>query len=141
MGNFKQFFKENKIAEENRFFAPTKSLVDENGEPLKWEFQKLTSKEMDALRDRFTKEVPVPGKPGMYRSKVDINAMNRWMVVESVVYPDLNSEELQDNYGVKFPDELLMEMVDDPGENTNLIRFVSELNGFSLEEMVEEVKN
>lgn len=141
MGDLKLFFKEKKIAEENRFYAPTKSLVDESGEPLKWEFRKLTAKHMDELRDRFTKEVPVPGKPGMYRSKVDINAMNRWMVVESVVFPDLNSEELQDSYGVKTPDGLLMEMVDDPGENTSLIQFVSKLNGYNLEEMVDEVKN
>ena len=39
------------------------------------------------------------------------------MVAASVVYPDLDNAELQDSYGVKRPEELLLEMVDDPGES------------------------
>ena len=35
MSKFARFMKKNKILKENTTYAPTKSLLDENGEPVK----------------------------------------------------------------------------------------------------------
>ena len=70
MSKFSQFMKANKIAKPNEKYAPTTTLRDENGEPLKWEFRQITSKENDVLRESCTIEVPVTGKPNLFRPKV-----------------------------------------------------------------------
>ena len=43
MGNFAQFMKENKVPKKNAFYAATKSLLDEKGQPLLWELQPISS--------------------------------------------------------------------------------------------------
>lgn len=61
----------------------------------------------------------------------------------SVVYPNLLDAELQDSYGVKTPDALLKEMVDDPTEFAEFAAYVREFNGFdeTINDAVEEAKN
>ena len=44
MGNLAYFLKKNKKEKKNAFFAATKSLCDENGEPLKWEIKAYQQK-------------------------------------------------------------------------------------------------
>jgi len=143
MSTMSSFMKKNKITRENAFYPATKSLCDENGEPLKWELKPLSTKEDERIRDSCTKEVPIPGKPNMYRHKVDATAYIAKLLAASVVYPDLFDAELQDSYGVKTPEDLLKEMVDDPGEYTEFTSYVQEFNGFnvSMQEQVEEAKN
>ena len=65
------------------------------------------------------------------------------MIVASVVMPDLLDAELQDSYGVKGEDDLLMAMVDDPGEYNELAAFVQKFQGFDVpfQEKVDEAKN
>ena len=124
MSKFSKFMKSNKIEKKNEMYAPTKSLCDENGKPLEWEFRHITSKENETLRDECMIEVPVTGKPNMFR-------------------PKLLDAELQDSYGVKTPEELLLAMVDDPGEYSDLAAFVQRFQGFdvSFNDKVEEAKN
>ena len=133
MSKFSKFMKSNKIEKKNGFYAPTRSLCDENGKPLEWEFRHITSKENDGLRDDCTIEVPVTGKPNMFRP----------MVAASIVVPDLFNADLQDSYGVKTPEDLLVEMVDDPGEYNDLAAYVQKFQGFnvSFEDKVNEAKN
>ncbi len=142
MSQFAKFMKKNKVVKENIFYGATKSLVDEDGQPLQWELRHLSTKENDALRESCTIEVQVKGKPGLYRSKTNTTKYIAKMVCASVVYPNLNDKELQDSYGVMTAEELLHEIVDDPGENANLTQFVQQMNGFtSLEEEVDKIKN
>ena len=138
MSNFSKFMKSNKIKKENVFFAPTKSLTDENGEPLLWEFKHLTSRTVDLIRDECFTISPTDKK-----AKFNSSKFNRMMIAESTVNPDLDDAELQDSYGVKNPEDLLMEMVDDPGEYNALLEFIQQLNGFSesLQDKVDEAKN
>lgn len=79
----------------------------------------------------------------MYRPKMDTGLYIRKMIVASVVAPDLYDAELQDSYGVKTPEDLLLEMVDDPGEYNDLAAYVQKIQGFnvSFEEKVDEAKN
>ena len=139
---FAMFMKDKKAKKENGFYAPTKSLTDEDGKPLEWEFRHITPKENDELRDECMSEVPV-GKSGAYRPRVDTSKYIRKLVAASVVYPELYDAELQDSYGVTTPEDLLVEIVDDIGEYQALVAFVQEFQGFggSFSDKVDEAKN
>ena len=61
-------------------------------------------------------------------------------------FPDMSEvydKDLQDSYGVMTPEDLLKEMVDDPGEYNAFAAVVQNFNGFNttLEDKVEEAKN
>lgn len=142
MSNFKMFMKGNKKKKENVKYAPTASLVDENEKPLEWEFRHITSKENEDLREECTTEVQITGKFGAYRNKFDSSAYVKKLITASVVFPDLDNKELQESYGVMNAEDLLMELVDDPGEYANLAELVQKMQGFkTLQEEVEGAKN
>ena len=143
MSNLSLFLKGNKKEKEVVEYAPTKSLVDEEGNPLKFKWKSISVKEDEALRDECTVEVQVTGKPNMYRPKFNANKYAAKMIAESCVEPDLYNAELQNSYGVMTPEDLIREMVDDPGEYQDLTVFIQDLNGFnkSKADLVEEAKN
>lgn len=143
MSKFAKFMKSNKTVKENGFYPATKSLCDEKGNPLEWEFKHISSKENEEIREGCTIDVPVTGKPNMFRPKLKSSLYIQRMIATSVVVPDLFDSELQDSYGVKTPEDLLMAMVDDPGEYNDLAAFVQKFQGFnvSFEDKVNEAKN
>ena len=143
MSNFSRFMKGNKITKENTTFPVTKSLVDEKGEPLQWEIKPLTTTENEKIRDDCMVDVPVVGKPNMFRPKLNTSKYIAKMLCACIVEPNLYDKELQDSYGVMTPEDLLKEMVDDPGEYQAFVGFVQDFNGFNttLEDKVEEAKN
>ena len=143
MSNFNRFMKSNKIVKENTTFAATKSLVDEEGNPLKWTIKPLTTAENEDIRDSCMMEVPVTGKPNMFRPKLNTSKYIAKMVAASIAEPNLYDKDLQDSYGVMTPEDLLKQMIDDPGEYNDLVAFVQEYNGFNttLDDKVEEAKN
>lgn len=143
MSKFAKFMKANKALKENGFYPATKSLCDEKGNPLEWEFKHITSKENEAIREDCTMDIPITGKPNMYRPKLKSSLYIQRMIAASVVVPDLFDSELQDSYEVKTPEDLLMAMVDDPGEYNDLAAFVQNFQGFnvSFENKVNEAKN
>lgn len=65
------------------------------------------------------------------------------MIVASTVTPNLYDAELQDSYGVNTPEDLLMAMLDNPGEYDDLAAFIQKYNGYNKEinEKIEEAKN
>ena len=135
--------KQNKIVKENTTYAATKSLLDEEGQPLLWTIKPLNTKENDDIRDDCMREVQVPGKPNLFRPKLDTSKYIAKMICACVVEPNLYDKELQDSYGVMTPEDLLKEMIDDPGEYQDFASFIQEFNGFNstLEDKVEEAKN
>lgn len=143
MGNLSLFLKKNKKVKTNTFYAATKSLVDGKGNPLEWEIKALTTRESEEIREACTTEVQVKGKPGMFRPKVDTKSYIAKLISSCVVFPDLYNQELQDSYGVKTPEDLLKEMIDDPVEYNAFAEFIQNFNGFdeTLEDKVEEAKN
>lgn len=142
MSQFALFMKGNKKPRENAKWAVTKSLCDKDGKPLEWEFRHISSKENEEIREECTSEVPVAGKLNMYRPKFKTSRYVQELIARSVVFPDLKNSELQDSYGVVNERDLLMAMVDDPGEYAELAAKVQEFQGFaSLEEKVGEAKN
>ena len=143
MSKFAKFMKANKAVKENEMHAATASLCDDKGNPLEWEFRHITSKENETIRESCMIEVPVTGKPNMFRPKLKSGEYIRKMIAASVVMPDLFDAELQDSYGVKTPEDLLMAMVDDPGEYNDLAAYVQKFQGFNVffEDKVDEAKN
>lgn len=143
MGNLSLFLKKNKKVKTNAFYAATKSLCDDKGEPIKWEIKALTTRESEEIRDICTTEVPVTGKPGVFRPKIDSKLYISKLIAACVVFPDLYNAELQDSYGVRTPEDLLKEMVDDPSEYNAFAEFIQNFNGLdeSLEDKVKTAKN
>lgn len=143
MSKFSQFMKQNKIVRENEHYAPTKTMLGSDGTPLRWEFKHLTSKQNEDIREKNSIEVPIKGKPNVFRQKLLTSKYIMQMVVESTVVPNLYDSELQDSYGVKTPEDLVYAMIDDPGEYNDLCAWIQKLNGFdvSIDEKVEEAKN
>lgn len=141
--DLKRFLKGNKIKRENAEYAASTRFVDENGEPMKWIIRPIHTKENEHLKEQCITEVPVPGKFGMYRPKLDLAQYGEKLLSMAVVAPDLEDAELQDSYGVSKPGDLLKEMLDEPGEYDALLKFVQKMNGFdkSAEEKIEEAKN
>lgn len=143
MSKFSRFMKKNKIVKENTTYAVTKSLIDENGNPLVWTIKPLTTKENDAIRDECMIDVPVKGKPNVFRPRLNTSKYIAKMLCACVVEPNLYDKELQDSYGVMTPEELLKEMVDNAAEYDAFTTFVQNFNGFNgtIEDKVEEAKN
>ena len=143
MSNLSRFLKDNKLKKENTKYAATKSLVDEKGQPLEWLIRPITTKMNDAIREDCMYEVPKKGKMGMSKEKLNTSKYISRLIVASVVEPDLNNKELQDSYGVMSAEELIKEMIDDPGEYNDFALFIQTYNGFTetLQDEVEEAKN
>ena len=143
MSKFALFMKENKVTRQNAKFAPTDTIIDNDGNPLEWEFRPITSKENDELRASCTNEIPVTGKPNVFRPRVDTNAYLAKIIVASTVVPDLYDAELQDSYGVKTPEDLLYAMVDNAGEYQNLVAWIQKFQGFTedFEGKIKRAKN
>lgn len=115
---------------------------DENGVPVKWKIGCITSKEDDSIRKECTNRRPVPGRRGAYTPELDASEYLAKVAVRCTIYPDLNSQELQDSYGVMGAEDLLRTMLL-PGEYTDYSTKIQEVNGFdvSFEDKVEEAKN
>lgn len=143
MIDLKRFLKQNKVQKESTTYAATKTLTDEKGAPLLWKIKALTTKENDDIREFATIEIQITGKPHAFRSKLLMNKYIALQVVTAVEYPNLHDASLQDSYGVKNPEDLLKEMVDNPSEYNDLVSFVQEYSGFeiTMQDKVDEVKN
>lgn len=142
MSDLTRFLKKNKKIKENTTFPVTRSLADEEGKPLLWTIRPVSTSENDALRDECMIDVQIPGKPGMYRPKLQSSKYIAKLLATSVVEPNLHDKNLQDSYGAMTPEELLKEMVDDPGEYSDFTAFVQKFNGFTnMEDKVDEAKN
>lgn len=143
MSKFSRFMKQNKIKKENTTFAPTKFLLDENGEPIKFVIKPLTTKENEDIRESCTVDIPVTGKPNMFRPKLNTSKYFTKMLYSCIIEPNLFDKELQDSYGVMTPEDLIREMIDDPGEYQDFVTFIQNFNGFnvSLEDKVDDAKN
>lgn len=142
MSDLTRFLKKNKVPRENRQYAATKSLTDEKGKPLKWTLRPITTKENEKLREECTVEVQVKGKPNLFRPKVDTGKYIAKMIAAAVVEPNLYDKDLQDSYDVMNPEDLLKEMVDEPGEFSDFAEFVQKMNGFeAMDDKVKEAKN
>ena len=110
---------------------------------MEWVICPLSTKDNELIRDECIKNVPVRGKKGQYQKDLDTGKYLAKMICACVVEPNLNNQQLQDSYGVKTPEELIREMIDDPGEYDEFAQFIQNYNGFdeTLQDRKDEAKN
>lgn len=137
----KGFLKQNaKIVTEVEYVA-SKRFTDENGDPIVWRIRVLTNKELEKLRDKFTKKV---FEPGTRKSEEQFNVKDFTdeLVTRTVAFPTLDDIDLQNSWGVSSEIDLVKAMLNG-GEYTDLTRAIQEANGFEtgFEDKVKEVKN
>lgn len=138
--NLTAFLKNNvEIVNQVEYVASNRIKVGD--EPVAWKINVLQNKVIDKLRNRYTKMIK-DGKTGVTREKFDSQGFNDAMLLESIVYPNLDDMELQDSWGVNDPLELVKAMLT-PGEYADLLNAVVEAQGFEvgMDEKVRAVKN
>lgn len=135
------FLAENALAVENVRYAASPRFV-ENGKPVEWEIQCITSTEDEALRRSCARQVQIPGKKNQYTRETDYNAYVGKLAVACTVFPNLNDKELQDSYHIMGAEALLKAMLT-PGEYTAYASKVQEVCGFDevFGELEEQAKN
>ncbi len=140
MSQLTRFLKQNRKTKENTTYDGVSAFTDENGVPMKWSVKPLSTREHENIRDECTAEVR--GEDGSYRSKLDFNKYKAMVLAESIIEPNLNSQELLESYNAANPHILIREMIDDPGDYDKFADFVFKFNGFgNAKEKIEKAKN
>jgi hypothetical protein len=139
--NLTAFLSENALQDENLKIIASKRFV-EKGEPVPWEIKSITTEEDKELKKMCTKRMPVPGQKHVYQPELNYPQYITKLAVACTVFPNLHSAELQDSYGVKDADALLLKMLK-PGEYGEYVAEIQKINGFDIgdDELVEEAKN
>ncbi|WP_431030124.1 phage tail assembly chaperone [Lysinibacillus sp. LZ02] len=143
MSNLTAFLAQNALKVETQEHVVSKRFVDpDTKEAMKWQVGAVSSDRDEALRKQHTKRLPVPGKKNVFQPTTDYDGYLASLAVECTVFPDLNSTELQNSYGVMGAEALLKQMLL-PGEYAEYLKIVQNANGFDvgMDEAVEEAKN
>lgn len=135
MSDFSMFLKENAKPVEEIEFVASKRFVDADGNPIKWILRPVSSRDDAIIKDQCLK---IKGKTRDFDSaKYQIK-----VCAASVVFPNLKSVELQDSYGVRGEDELLLELLPIAGELNALFTKVNDISSpETFDELVDEAKN
>lgn len=127
------FLAENIEQVPNKEVVVSKRFKDEDGNPIPWEIRPLSTAKIRKLRKESMRFV-------QNKLDVDIDVLNMKMVLESVVFPDLKDEKVQESHGV-MGEEALLDKILLPGEYDELVSQVVDLCGYNSNELVEEAKN
>lgn len=122
-------------------YVASTRFKDSEGNPIPWKLRSITAKENDELRKQCYKQVQITGKRNQYKQEFDTPKYFEMLAVKCVVEPNLNSVELQDFYHVMTPADLLKEHLLKPAEYDDLVAKLQEINGYNIQEAVEEAKN
>ncbi len=137
--NFKEFMLQNAVKIENENFVVSERFLDENGQPLEWELRTLTKiEEEDIMRSCYR----LVDRNGKKVNEFDEILYSGRVVASCVVYPELNSRELQDSYRTMSNDQLLKTML----TSKEYLGLQLKLNSIgrikvTLNEKVEQAKN
>ena len=121
-------------------YIASSKFKDKEGNPVPWKIKSITADENQRIRKDCYINIPINGKRGRYTKDFNTQKYLVLLATECVVYPDLQNAKLQDFYKVKGVEQLLGKLLK-PGEYDDLMEKIQEVNGYSLEEKVEEAKN
>ena len=107
MSNLSAFMHANVEQIENYKFAASPRFKGEDGKPMLWEICCISADEYARIRNSCVRQVPVPGKKGQYTQQLDSYAFQAKVCARCTVFPDLSNAELQNDWGVAKPEELL----------------------------------
>ena len=119
-------------------YVASKRFKDKEGNAEKWRLKTINADENDLIRKQCYKQVQV-GK--RLKSEFDTVRYLELLADKCVVYPDLHNVELQNHYGEMDSIKLLKKHLLNPGEYDDLMAEIQRINGYSLDEAVEEAKN
>lgn len=139
--NMSAFLAQNAQKVENiKYVASTRFAAD--GKPIEWEIRCITAAENEKLRKSCMRQVLVSGgRKGQTTTSFDAGRYQALVSARCTVFPNLQSAELQDSYGMKTPEDLLTTMLTS-GEFEDYSTKVLEANGFqNTEELVDDAKN
>lgn len=119
-------------------YVASKRFKDKEGNYEKWRLKTITADENDAIRKQCYKQIQV-GK--RMKQEFDTVRYLELLADKCVVYPDLHNVELQNHYGEMDAIKLLKKHLLNPGEYDDLMAEIQRINGYSLDEAVEEAKN
>lgn len=91
---------------ENFEIVVSDRFIDEDGNPVAWTFRLLSAKEIDELKNAAIV------KKNKSLLKVDTKKLIVDTISETIIYPNLKSEELQNAYGAMNISELLDKMLE-----------------------------
>lgn len=138
--NLQAFMIEKK--EETFDYVASKNFKDENGNPILWKLKTITAKENEDLRKQCYKQVLIQnGKKKGYQQQLDTIRYLQLLCDKCVVYPDLHDASLLDFYGEMDSIDLLTKHLLNAAEYDDLTSEIQRINGYDLEEAVEEAKN
>ncbi|VUZ28536.1 Uncharacterised protein [Acetobacterium wieringae] len=138
--NLKAFMVKNRAVKEPTKYPASADFVDENGEPMEWVLRPVPPEKNDQLvGDSMIADFDAKGNPIM---KFKESLYRKNLIVESVIFPNLNNAELQDFYKVKEPGDLVNAMLN-INEYKQLVDKIQEINGFkvNIDKKAKEVKN
>ncbi|WP_283606490.1 phage tail assembly chaperone [Faecalispora anaeroviscerum] len=133
------FFRDQAIKPENQKIIVSERF-QENGKSIPWEIRAITEEEDAKIKEDCT---TVSIFKGRQTTKFHNQKYTNKVIAACVVFPDLKNAELQKSYGVVSDDALVQAMLL-PGEHTNLLQIINEINGFDAEKAEtakEEIKN
>ncbi|WP_288864219.1 phage tail assembly chaperone [uncultured Megasphaera sp.] len=136
------FMREDFLKKEVVTYIASKKFKDEQGEPISWEIQVLSNKEVQKIIDRNTKLSPMNGAVKQYKKELNSERVYLEMALKAIIYPNLNDEQLQRFYGTIGAEDTLKAMLN-PGELTDLMLAVQEACGYNvgMKEEIKHVKN
>lgn len=135
MNDFSMFLKENAKPVEEVEIVVSDRFVDADGNPVKWRVKPVSSRDDNRIKEECMK---FKGKErGFDTAKYQVK-----ICAAGVVFPDLKNAALQDSYGVRGEEELLLELLPIAGEFNGLFNKINDLSSpESLDELVDEAKN
>lgn len=119
-------------------YVASNRFKDKDGNVEKWRLKTITADENDAIRKQCYKQVQV-GK--RMKQEFDTVRYLELLADKCIVYPDLHDVKLQDFYKEMDAIKLLKKHLLNPGEYDDLMQQIQEINGYSLDDAVEEAKN
>lgn len=119
-------------------YVASKRFKDKEENYEKWRLKTITADENDAIRKQCYKQIQV-GK--RMKQAFDTVRYLELLADKCVVYPDLHNVELQNHYGEMDSIKLLKKHLLNPGEYDDLMAEIQRINGYSLDDAVEEAKN
>lgn len=141
MSNLSAFMRSNVEQIANHRFAASPRFKGEDGKPMMWEICCISADEYARIRSSCIKQVQVPGKKNQFTQQLDTYAFQARVAARCTVFPDLNNAELQNDWGVAKPEELIGKLLIG-GEFDDYVTEVFQLNGFKSEnELVADAKN
>lgn len=119
-------------------YVASNRFKDKEGNIEKWKIRTISADENDAIRKQCYKQVQV-GK--RMKQEFDTVKYLEMLADKCIVYPDIHNVKLLDFYGEMDAIKLLKRHLLNPGEYDDLVAEIQKINGYSIEDAVEEAKN